>query len=210
MDNDKKFPKYSIIEVRTGKPKGDNRPESYKIDIGSIKVLEYYDTKDKWERRKKIVLPTKEKSMCEILRKRKSEEVSLGMFKPKNIDFYWEKSTPKDEEARKSCYTQLSFFNKQKDEIESIPYSFRYKFYCYGESDCKGHDLPIIDWEIGQAYRNWRWRYKHENVLLEKIKERWLTLICSSKNDIYFFVGNMNRFRDNFMILGVFYPPLSK
>ena len=27
------------------------------------------------------------------------------------------------------------------------------------------------------------------------------------KRDVYFFVGNMQRFRDIFMVLGVFYPP---
>lgn len=67
--------------------------------------------------------------------------------------------------------------------------------------------MCIIDWELGQAYRIWRWRYRNAEVLLEKIKERWLGRICSVKNDIYFYVGNMKRFRQTFMILGVFYPP---
>ena len=79
LDDDKKFPKYAIIEVRTGKPTGDNRPESHKVDVGSIKVLEYYGTKDKWARRKTIVLPTKEHSLCEIIRKRQSQEIRKGL-----------------------------------------------------------------------------------------------------------------------------------
>jgi hypothetical protein len=66
--------------------------------------------------------------------------------------------------------------------------------------------LPIIDWEIGQAYRDWRRKYKPQTLLLQKIKERWLDRMCSENNDIYFFVGNMNRFRDQFMVMGVFYP----
>lgn len=80
-------------------------------------------------------------------------------------------------------------------------------YYCFNKSNCKGHNLPIIDWEIGQAFRSWRYKYKQEKVLLEKIKERWLDKMCSDKQDTYFYVGNMKRFRENFMVLGVFYPP---
>jgi len=32
-------------------------------------------------------------------------------------------------------------------------------------------------------------------------------MMCSDKKDTHFFVGNMQRFRKNFMVLGVFYPP---
>lgn len=208
LDENKKFKKYTVIQVKVGKPRRDNRPESHKVDVDSMKTLEHFDTRDKWARRKAVVLPTEDKSMCEILRKSKTEDKSLGMFKPKDIDFVWEKAAPKDEEARRACYAQLSFFNKQKKEIENLPFCFRYRFKCFNEPHCLGHDFPIIDWEIGQAYRDWRYKYKTQNLLLDKIKERWLTLICSLKNDVYFFVGNQKRFRKNFMVLGVFYPPL--
>jgi hypothetical protein len=207
LDNEKKFVKYSIIEVQVKKPNDDKRPESFKVNADSIRILEIIDTKDKWERRKKIVLPAIDKSMCEILEKSKVEDKSLGIFEPKNIDFVWEKGRPKDEVARESCYAQLSFFNKQKKAPEVIPFDFRYRFFCDSEPLCPGHNYSIIDWEIAQAYRDWRWKYKPESLLLEKIKQRWLTLMCSSKNDVYFYVGNLKRFRDKFMILGVFYPP---
>lgn len=207
LDEDKKFKKYSIIKVKVHKPKDDKRPESYKIDAGSINVLGYLDTKNKWDRRKRIVLSTLDKSMCEILRKSKKDDKSLGVFRPLNIDFECLKAKPKDEMARKSCYAQLSLFDRNKEAIENIPYDFRYKFYCHNEPSCPGHNYSIIDWEIGQAYRDWRMKYKSQDLLLEKIKERWLTRMCSEKNDVFFFVGNMKRFRDNFMILGVFYPP---
>ena len=71
------------------------------------------DTKDKWIRRKKIVLPTASSSMCEILRKSEKEDKSLGTFQPKDIEFYWTKARTKDEAARETCYAQLGFFNKQ-------------------------------------------------------------------------------------------------
>ncbi|MBC8217257.1 MAG: hypothetical protein H8E73_02220 [Planctomycetes bacterium] len=110
------------------------------------------------------------------------------------------------EAKREVCYAQLSFFDKKKDAIEQIPFDFYYYFRCDGRPDCPGHKLPIIDWEIGQAYRNWRYKYKPEELLLQKIRQRWLDLMCAQTNDLYFYVGNMQRFRDNFMVIGVFYP----
>lgn len=210
LDENKKFKKYSIIKVQTNRPRRDKRPESYRVDVDSIEILDYLDTKkDKWARRKDIILPTVSNSMCEILQKREKRDKSLGMFKPRNVDFLWEKARSKNQNAREACYAQLSFFDKKKEVIENIPFDFRYRFLCYNEPMCPGHNYSIVDWEIGQAYRDWRWKYKTRDLLLEKIKKRWLNSMCSPEHDVYFFVGNMKRFRDVFMILGVFYPPKS-
>lgn len=207
LEEDKKFKKYSIIKVKAKKPSDDKRPESYKVDAGSIRILDYLNTEKKWLKRKEIVLPTVSKSMCEILEKSKTEDKSLGVFRPTRVDFSCSKSPKEDVEEIKKCYAQISFVDKDKKPIEIIPYTFRYSFYCANEPSCTGHTLPIIDWEIGQAYRSWRWQYKPEQVLLQKIKERWLDKMCVLKNEVYFFVGNMKRFRDKFMVLGTFYPP---
>ncbi|MEW6086782.1 MAG: hypothetical protein AB1498_00505 [bacterium] len=209
LDENKKFKKYNIIEVKVEKSKDDHRPESFKIDTDSIKILNHFDTvKDKkWNQRKEIVFSHIDKSMCEILKENESNKKSLGIFKPANIEFFWEKAAEKDESDREACYAQHDLFKKEKNVIENIPFDFRYKFKCSEKPDCPGHDYLIIDWEIGQSYRSWRNNYSSQELLLEKIKERWYTRICSDKNDIYFFVGNMKRFPNNFMILGTFYPP---
>jgi len=206
LEEDKKFKKYNIIEIKVFKPSDDNRPESYKVDPDSIKIIDHLKTNDKWSRRKSIVLPTVSSSMCEIIKQNKGNRKSLGVFKPTNVDFYWKKSRKIDAEEVNSYYSQLSFLDRKKIAIEHISYDFYYRFYCYDESNCPGHNFSIIDWEIKQAYRDWRYRYKNEELLLDKIKERWLS-ITSEKKDTYFYVGNMKRFPDNFMILGVFYPP---
>lgn len=205
LDRSQKFRKYTIINVRCRKVPDDYRVESYKIDADSIEKLSYLDTKQKWEARKKVVLPTVSSSFCSILQDTVKNK-SLGTFKPCNIDFFWKKSSLENEAKRKACYAQLSFFDTKKKEIEQIPFDFYYHFKCQDQANCPGHKLPIIDWEIGQAYRNWRYKYKPQALLLEKIKQRWMDLMCSEENDVYFYVGNMKRFRDHFMVLGVFYP----
>lgn len=207
LDDGQKFKKYSIIEVDCSTPSDDKRPESFRINAETINVIDWLDTeRGKWEKRKSIVLNVPVKSMCQVYKDSKVSDLSLGLIKPENISFEWAKQSPSDQEARKSCYAQLSFFDKRKNVIEEIPFNFYYKFKCAGVSDCPGHKLSIIDWEIGQAFRDWRVKYSPEEILLEKIKERWLDISNTAKKDVYFYVGNMKRFRQTFMVLGVFYP----
>lgn len=205
LEFSKRFKKYDIIKVNCEKAQRDRRVESYRVDQDSITVLKNLGTSDKWERRKKIVLPTASRSFCDIIRM-VGEDRSLGMFKPCNVEFSWEKSAVADVAKRQACYAQLSFFDRQKQAIEKVPFDFYYHFECAGVDDCPGHKLSIVDWEMGESRRRWRHTYKPEDLLLAKIRQRWLTLMCSPSNDVYFFVGNMKRFRDEFMVLGVFYP----
>jgi len=210
LDNDRKFKKYRIIEVKAIKASNDHRPESYKVDRDTIKVVGSIDTRPNkvdWAERKKIVLPTVSKSMCEILRLSEKEDKSLGVFKPRDVRFFWEKVSVEDQKEINSYYAQKDFLEKQKNPLEKIPYVFRYSFFCANEKDCQGHTYPIIDWEIAQSFRSWRAQYKTTEKLLEMIEKKWIGLLCAPDRDTYFYVGNQLRFRDNFMILGVLYPP---
>lgn len=205
LDSSQRFKKYTIISVRCWKASDDQRVESYKIDMNSIELLSLLDTKQNWGKRKEIVLPTVSPSFCSILADAEKDK-SLGVFKPRDISFSWQKATLESEAKREACYAQLSFFDTNKKAIEQIPFDFYYQFKCHGSTDCPGHKLSIIDWEIGQAYRDWRSKYKPEEHLMEMLKQTWLERLCSEKNDVHFYVGNMKRFHDHFMVLGVFYP----
>lgn len=211
LDSNKKFKKYSIIEVNCSPPSNDKRPESLRVDSDSIKVIKWLDTENgTWEKRKSIVLKVPVKSMCQVYQDTEQDNLSLGLIKPENISFECKKQSLSSQKAREVCYAQLSFFDKKKEAIEEIPFNFYYKFKCPTEPDCPGHKLSIIDWEIGQAYRDWRSNYPTVEVLLEKIKQRWLNITETAKKDVYFYVGNLKRFRNTFMVLGVFYPKKNK
>lgn len=208
LGNPKKFKKYDIIEVRCRKAE-DSRKESYKVDSDSIKIIKHLDTSKNWDKRKKIVLPTLSKSFCQ-LKGKTTGNISLGAFKPVDVTFSYKKVTLDDTGKRSVPYAQLSFWNKRKKTIEQIPYKFYYHFKCANNYNCPSHKLLIIDWELGQSYRSWRSRYKSEELLMQKIREKWLGLMCSNDRDTCFFVGNQRRFRDEFMVLGVFYPKKAK
>jgi len=160
LDNDRKFKKYSVIEVDCFRPSDDKRPESFCVNPDSIKVLSFIDTeKGTWNSRKDIVLKVPVKSMCQIYEEYENSDTSLGLIKPEKVSFSCAKQSLSKSEAREICYAQLSFLDKAKDAIEEIPFHFYYSFKCAGIGNCPGHKLSIIDWEIGQAYRDWRARY---------------------------------------------------
>ena len=205
LDSEQKFKKYGIVEVSCTKNTADKRPESYKVNCDSIKLIEWLDTKKGgWERRQSLVMLTLSTSMCNVYEEEKKSLKSLAIIKPSNINFSWKKATEKNKDDRDKYYSQLSLFYESKKAIKAVPYNFYYEFICDGEINCPGHKLLIIDWEIGQAFLKWRYELP---ILLEKIKEKWLNQMCSDKKDTYFFVGNMQRFKHNFMVLGTFYPP---
>lgn len=209
LDENKQFPKYSIIDVICGKS-DDRRPESYRIREDSVSIIEHIDTKkDRWARRKSIVFRLPLKSHCAAIQEQKESGFSLALIKPTNLSFSIEKRSLSNPKKREHAYAQGDLFLKKIRPIEEIPYQFYFRFRCQNDADCPGHKLPIVDWEINQAYRQYYARYKNdEKTTLQKLTERWQTITDCTKKDVYFFVGNQLRFEENFMILGIFWPPL--
>lgn len=205
LENDQQYPKYSWVEVEVIKASDDNRIESYKPRMESIKVSRLpLGGKQQWDEAKSILLPKAKKSLCELVQLR-DQNISLGIFKPLKItEFYWKKEASDWTEEEKQILIQQDLFGIEMKPLEKMPYSFHYRFRCDDEN-CSGHDMTIIDWEIQQAYRNWLPIYGEDEVL-HKIKEKWLDTLCGPDRDTYFIVGTHHVFK-TFIILGVFWPP---
>ena len=204
LDDSKKFPKYTIIKASCQKPLRDKRAESYKVDQDSIEILDHLDTRNKWAKRKEIVLPTVSSSFCRIIEDPKLRK-SLGVFKPCNVQFSTKKISPREQAKQEAPYQQYWLFDRQLEPLEQIPFVFYYKFKCFELRSCPGHTLSIHDWEITEAYRTWRHMYPSQSVLLQKIEQKWMD-ICGPNKDVCFYVGNMWQRPKQFMVLGVFYP----
>ena len=207
LEINKKFKKYDIIKASVTKAKDDTRPESFKVDCESINVISHLGTKQGWNDRKKHILPLVDKSMCEIERKCDAQDISLGIFKPRrNIEISWESVSQTWKPGVQERYDQLTIFNPRKEVLDKIPYLFRYKYYCQNEPDCRGHNQCIVDWEIGEAYRSWKQKYKEEEKTLEMIKNKWGKELFAEDRDTYLFVGNQHQYK-TFMVIGIFWPP---
>ncbi len=93
--------------------------------------------------------------------------------------------------------------------LEKIPYQFIYRF--IDKADTM-HNYSISDWEIMQLYRNCRNNSKLDGLdaeydAIEKVRQK-LEDNFMNKKDLYFIVGNLKIHPQNFMIIGLFYPPM--
>ncbi|MEK7352936.1 MAG: hypothetical protein AABZ77_00320 [Chloroflexota bacterium] len=207
MDKDKRFRKYQLIEANVAKAASDTRPESYKIDIDSIKILsEPIPTNNKWELRKAKIMPLMSRSLCYLQSERdRNKEPTLGFFKPRMISaLKLEQTSSNWTEADLARLTQSVFFgNIPKTRLEKLPYDFTYKFTC-DDNACRGHELKCTDWEMGASY--WAWRQKYGSNWEAKFKDMYETKM-SMVLDTHFFVGTLSTHPSEWIIIGLFYPP---
>ncbi|MGM3307359.1 hypothetical protein ACSQ6I_15520 [Anabaena sp. WFMT] len=210
LEIDKHYPRWSIISAEIEKNPKDNREESFRINDESITILGKIDTSNNWEERKSLVLlDNLEFQSIEDIKK---QGKSLGIIKPKSIKkYYYKDDTREWSKKQQAVQNQLNLFKKPVD-LEKIPYKFYYNFVSYDDSN---HNLSIIDWEIQQLYRNSRnastksIQQEREQEALEKVRQK-LEDEFMNKKDLYFIVGNQQRYPDSFMIIGIFYPPKLK
>jgi hypothetical protein len=205
---DRRFEKYTWVRVRAIKAADDHRPESYKVDLDSIEPLEKIDTEEEWAERRRLLVPLKDASMCELRQTQPETNRSLGFVCPRRITAFEIKGTsPQWTREQLAILSQQNFLTPTpRQPLEKIPYDFFYHFECEAES-CTGHKMKIVDWELHQSYRNWQDKYgsEWESRLREKYED-WVV----NKRDLHFFVGTMLRHPQTWIIVGLFYPPKPK
>jgi hypothetical protein len=65
--------------------------------------------------------------------------------------------------------------------------------------------MMCTDWEMGQAYREWRRKYG-DAEWEAKFRQKFETEMIE-KNDTHFFVGTVHKNPASWIIVGLFYPP---
>ena len=206
LSQDKRFRKYQWIKANVAKS-SDSRPESFQIDIDSIQIIsDPLPVTDKWQVRKDIIFPLKSNSLCTLkIAWQSNRHPTLGLFRPRTIHgFDIEPSAADWTPAEREKLLQYSIFEKSPlHPLEKIPYDFSYRFTC-DHPDCTGHKLICVDWELGQAFRQWRQKYgaKWEHA----IRDRFETYMILER-DTHFFVGTVHAYPGAWIIIGLFYPP---
>lgn len=208
MQPDKRFHKYQEIDVDIIKAPHDRRPESFRInDLDSIEITlpDPLSTENHWEARWRRVSHLLKHCMCCIEEERKANgHPTLGFFKPGLLEgLEIEKDADQWSDDQLAKLRQFTLWGKTpRQELERIPYRFRYRYRCPHEH-CSGHHQSCIDWEMGQSYRKWQERYGSdwEAPFRQRYEEEMLT-----KNDTHFFVGNMHQHPANWLVVGLWYP----
>ena len=222
LNDDQKYPKYAWVKMNAERNTSDFRPESYRPDITTIEI-EPKPSKVDWTERRGIILKGKKvytNLQTLITEAKSSTKTSLAIFKPTKIfDFVIEPDNrdwdPKKLASLQGQSQQMHLFKtieEIKEEfrvVQKVPYKFSYQF----EDDSgKQSKMMIEDWEIGMLYFNCLWRANNDEVVAtEKVKEKYLNSFL--KRDLYFFLGTTKKFHNiapnPFIIIGVFYPPIS-
>ena len=199
--------KWNWIEAKIEKSNEKlNRKESHKVDERSIRLIDSELTniyrKNTWNERNKIILPLLKKSREELEFLKQTENISIGLIKPKSFEFYIRK--PIDEiKVIEIKYTQLRLVGSKIEIPDEIGNFFAYRFKC-NDPNCKGHDTICEDWEIIETFRSWRKRYENSEILKEKLIEKFQTFMES--RDLYFIMGTTNPY-NKWVIIGLYYPP---
>lgn len=211
LPKDRQFSKYATIRARIRKS-SDARPESYNVDVDSLEVVRPPLPGGTWRERSALVLPLVRSSMCEIIRWQAETRDSLGLFKPAEPPelVIEERSDPDWRPEQKMVIEQGQLLgSRSRRPLEKIPYRFLYAYRCAGEPGCTGHRQTIIDWEINEAYRDWRRKYG-PGAVLDHIRRKWEGTLWAAGRDSYIFTGNMLARPTRFLVLGVFWPPAPK
>jgi hypothetical protein len=205
MDFDQRYPRWSIIQAEIERNDKDYREESFRINTSNIKIIRKLDTSNNWHERKSFVLPFKFGSIKHI----QEDNKSLGIIKPQTIKKYYCKPTEREWSPRQQAVQdQLDLFEESVD-LEKIPYQFAYEF---TDEAGEKHKYSISDWEIMQLYRNCRDNSQantedaREQESLDKVRQKLEGFI--KNNDLHFIVGNLKNYKNSFMIIGLFYPPI--
>ena len=212
--------KYTWIDAEITRDTRDPRPESHKINISSVKLLENIPPKKEWRFRKDIVFKAKVyDDLTEIITKANEDNsLSLCLFKPaKYHHVYFENKkteVPTEKEIIEFKNANANLFEHNRAcEVEfhampPLPFDIKLVF---EDAQGKKSKMNILDWEINQLYWSLKGEHKSEKEIKQGIKDKIFWMI--DQRDLYLYLGTMRRRHgwtsNPFTIIGLFYPPVS-
>jgi len=206
LDGQDKFKKWEWVSAKIQKAKGDNRPESYRIDVDSIERHAKISTNRQWNDRLRWVRSHVIESFDKLEQRRKETGETLGVIGPVTLlglDIVEQKDT--DWTAKElTSLSQDGLFDsdevRNRRPLRKLPYRFYYRYKLNGSE----HRHLLTDWEVGALYWNCKQKYGQswETKLRGRIEDEF-----AKKKDLLFLMGTVHRFPDTWLIVAMVYPP---
>lgn len=202
------FDRYDLVEMTITKA-SDHRPESYRVDEGSIRLIE----KDKLTDESKVRLwrPFITPSIGVLIEENKAQGRSLGIIRPQpdNLKFIIKEakeSNAEDQEVADLVFAeQTSLLEDPLKPLEKPRYSFSYQFTCADPARCtcanNPHTHQIHDWEVQATYFNYKRKYRTEDETLAKMMQAYLDDIPT--RNLHFIMGTMAAHPRTFIVIGL-------
>ena len=191
-------PKYQVIELEIDKHDKDQRPESYRPRLDTTAVL---DQLPAGKRRAEVLNRLPQYTMCDLVAAKGWTRPSLGLVVPSEITGFVREDHTGDtaHTAKMNRAAQGSLLAQGAPNLEFSPFTFKLAYRCHSAS-CRGHEQSIVDWEISEAWRNWRRSYPTD--YLDRIEEKWLSLVDPARLPALY-VGNQHQAPQGFLVLGI-------
>lgn len=203
------FGRFDLVEMITTKASSDTRPESYRVDEGSIRLIQRGGISD--EAKVKLWRPFVVASIGALIEENKTNGRSIGIVRPEpeSIKFIVreakDSNTEEQEVADMVFRGQVSFLENPLRPLEKPKYSFSYQFICASPERCtcakNPHTHQIHDWEVQAAYFNYILKYKAEAEALAKIREAYQVII--PRRNLHFIMGTMASHPRTFIVIGL-------
>jgi hypothetical protein len=201
--------KWDVIRLLAKKNPRDGRPESYIPNMDSIQFVTHLDSSRNWQARRALVDPNRFETMLQVLAEHEASGISLAVVGPGQIlDVeVTSRGLSELEEARQKAEAKAAqgdlFSLDNREPLEPVPFDFHLVVQYPDEPVPRR--LKIIDWEINQTFRKYRDQLRYPQPEL-RVRDRWLNDVCGAKIDPSFLLGNLHRFQDQWLLLGIVWP----
>ena len=208
LDGDARFKKWEWISARISPTEKDHRPESRRIDADSIdrpgKIIQV--KRGDWSDRLKWIEPHVLRSFDALEARRQATGQTLGFIRPARIVKLEITAlrNPDWTDVDTVKLRQDGLFDsaqvKARTPLRKLPFDFHYHY----ESGGKLEKHKLVDWEVGALY--WNCFRDHGPKGWEAKFRQRLESEFSSK-DLLFLMGTIHRFPNQWLIVGLVYPP---
>jgi len=202
LQPDQKFDRFDWIEANMNRTPGDPRPESYRVDQGTLRILKSGKRASPESKARKW-LPHVAPSLSWLYDEQARNGRSLGIIRgdPGTLRFRWRPLAQADEDDKsiaKEAFRQQSLFDEHPIKpLPSPEYLYRLEF----ASDGKRHAMTLHDWEVQATYTGYKHRYGDPEASLEKMEAYYGELL--PRMNPHLVVGNMQKRPSQFILIGV-------
>lgn len=211
LDDNQQFRRWEWITAVTSTPKGDNRPESRRLDLDNMTLTGHrVGTGAAWAERRRLLEPHILLSPDALETRRQATGATLGFVRLSRIlSLDIERSSSDWTEKEKLILQQQGFFDSTATQnrplLRKIPFDFYYRYECNTPAGMATHRHKLVDWEVGALFWNCQRRYgaNWETHFRQKLETEF------ASKDLLLFLGTIHRFPDKWLIIGLVYPPRS-
>ncbi|MCO8273940.1 hypothetical protein M1L60_25405 [Actinoplanes sp. TRM 88003] len=207
LDDDNKFRKYDIVTVDALPAVQDQRQESWRPVVGSVRPEHHLNTGNA---RRDYLDPYVEDSMCQLVEHARaaSSARSIALIRVHDVSSLsitrhrgW---TPEQQAKINGYLSQLDILDDHdRAPLQAPRFTGAYRYRC-ADRRCRGHRQSLLDWEFVALQR--RLGGLTDAEAADQLRTKFLDQLCGADRDVAFYVGNQAARPQAFSIGGVYAP----